>query len=163
MHPNRFMNPLTRRKMRDRKDYQKKWALENKDKIAATKKKFREKNKEKIAAYSKAYRHRDRLKEKIRYIKKNNPTQMDLLRIIILQATGVDIKDQSRKRGIVDVKRIFSTMARRKAKHTLEEIGDYLGRDHATIIHHIKTCDDLKQTDKEFNQKYLTIENILKS
>jgi len=74
--------------------------------------------------------------------------------------TGITIKEmrsKSRQRHIVDARRIISHLIRRITKYPYEYIGSLLTRDHSTIIWHIKSCEALLNTDKQFANLYKVI------
>ena len=51
---------------------------------------------------------------------------------------GIDIKEKTRKRAYSDGRALFCYIARKKTNFTYECIGDYLNKDHATIIYAVK-------------------------
>lgn len=68
----------------------------------------------------------------------------------IIDETGVDIRIKSQKKEQQDLQKIFCKYARWHLGYAAQFIGDYLNRDHATILHAAKTYDDLYKTDPEF-------------
>ena len=73
--------------------------------------------------------------------------------LTILDETGIDIKDKSRKREQQDLQKIFCKFASWHKNYTLTFIGHFLGKDHATILHCCKKYDELYATDVEFRRK----------
>lgn len=63
------------------------------------------------------------------------------------------LESKSRKIGVVYVKIAISSILHRKG-YTLMEIGDILGLNHTTIIHHLSTLDDRLKYDATFRQGY---------
>ena len=46
----------------------------------------------------------------------------------------------------------------RHTRHSLEEIGGYFGgRDHTTVMHAVKTVEERRETDPEFNKVVATL------
>ena len=76
-----------------------------------------------------------------------------MIRRIILDKVGVDIKDGTRKRDYFDARSIFCS-AMRKRGYSFAKIGEFIDKDHATIMHGIKKADELRHTDKIFAIKY---------
>lgn len=80
---------------------------------------------------------------------------MRLIVDFICQYFDVDVKDimkVTRVREIVRPRQFAMYLARMFTKRTLYQIGTYFGKDHATVIHAIKTVRDLADTDYEFGQ-----------
>ena len=70
-----------------------------------------------------------------------------------------DITIRSRKRHIVDARKMFCHIARRKTKLTYGVIGDMIKIDHATVIHSIKKADLHLEMDVNFLNAYNEIES----
>ena len=70
----------------------------------------------------------------------------------ILDETGIDIRLYSRKKEQQDVQKIFCKYAKWYLGYSSIFIGDYIGRDHATVLHACKKYDDLYKTDEHFKQ-----------
>lgn len=71
----------------------------------------------------------------------------------ILDETGVDIRIKSRKRHQQDLQKIFCKFAHWHLRLSLSFIGNYINRDHASILHACRKYDNLYATDKEFRDK----------
>ena len=71
----------------------------------------------------------------------------------ILDETGIDIRIKSRTRHQQDLQKIFCKFARWNLKFSLVFIGNYINRDHATILNSCKKYDELYKTDKDFREK----------
>jgi hypothetical protein len=67
-------------------------------------------------------------------------------------------RSKSREREYVDVRSIFSYVARR-FNFKYATIGKYLNKDHTTIIHHQKIAENLLETDPIYKSKYEHIVN----
>lgn len=65
---------------------------------------------------------------------------------------------KSRKREVVELRMIFCYMAR-MMRYTLGTIGEFLNRDHTTIIHNVSTFLNLMETDDGFKSRYNEILN----
>ena len=74
----------------------------------------------------------------------------------IKAVTGIDVTLKSRKRKQVEMKAMASYLLRKKG-YSLTEIGKELNLNHATIIHHLKIYDSLKQNNPDLQD----IENML--
>ncbi len=71
---------------------------------------------------------------------------------------------KSRKANIVIVRQMSMYLAHKHTKLTTGKIGAYVGnRDHATVLHGIKTIDGRLKVDKELRQQLSEIEKILMS
>lgn len=64
----------------------------------------------------------------------------------IYAITGININTKSRKREIVELKCVYATILRnyKHQKFTLQEIGDSINLNHASIIHLLKVYPDIK-------------------
>lgn len=83
------------------------------------------------------------------------------LPVIYGKRTPLDSK--SRKRELVELRHIFSYIAR-KMGFSLLTIGQFLNnRDHSTIINNLRVFDNLIQTDPDFREKYNIILQYIKT
>ncbi len=74
-----------------------------------------------------------------------------------------EIQTKSRKRDVVQARQIAMYLARKYTKSSLTVIGEQIGnRDHATVLHAVKTVMDLCETDREIRESVTTIEKELK-
>lgn len=74
-----------------------------------------------------------------------------------------EIQTKSRKRDVVQARQIAMYLARKYTKSSLTVIGEQIGnRDHATVLHAVKTVMDLCETDREIRESVSTIEKELK-
>ena len=76
---------------------------------------------------------------------------LDTLRDIVDSAFVADIMSISRDRVNVNARRSFSKILI-NVDFSLVEIGRYLGKNHATILHYRDTFDGIMFTDKPFNR-----------
>ena len=70
---------------------------------------------------------------------------------------GFFINVRSRKRHLVDARKIYFGLCREFTKKSLTEIGRSMERDHASALHNIRSCKDLFQTDPEFKRNYIIL------
>lgn len=85
---------------------------------------------------------------------------LEVLRNLIIKNFNVDPIDKSRVRNIVDCKKIFSLIAYKEVKgFSYTPVAKYLGYNHATLIHHVKSAKDLYQYDARFREMYSQIES----
>jgi hypothetical protein len=63
------------------------------------------------------------------------------------------LKTKTRKRTIVEPRQVVMWFRKKNTKESLAEIGERYGKDHATVLHAVKTVNNLKETDKEFRRK----------
>ena len=96
------------------------------------------------------------LREQKRIEKIKNPQvtkQGNILRAIIKRHTNSDIMAFDRMRENVDARKMFCRLMREQG-FQLIDIGRYLGKHHSTIIHQIRTCEELLETSKLFRKTY---------
>lgn len=79
---------------------------------------------------------------------------MEALKQIVNDIFFVDIDNKTRKRDLVDARKAYSKILR-DAGFSYQHIGDSIGKDHATIIHYIKTIDGLLKYEPVFQKKFL--------
>lgn len=85
-------------------------------------------------------------------------SDMDLLKGIVEDAFGVKLTKQRRNREIVDCRKIFSKILRERG-YTFKSIGNYLYKDHSTIIHYSDEASNLIKTDKKILDLYIDCRN----
>lgn len=71
----------------------------------------------------------------------------------MLEREGVDIRERNRKRLNVDLLKIFCFHANYNLQLSFTRIGEYLNRQHATVLHACKTYNELYFSDKDFREK----------
>jgi chromosomal replication initiator protein len=68
--------------------------------------------------------------------------------------TKEEIISRSRKRECVESRHLMAYIIKRKTRFSLKHIGERLGgRDHTTIIHSVRTFEDLFETDSVFRER----------
>lgn len=70
------------------------------------------------------------------------------------QVTEEEFFSTCKKRDIVTARMLFTVTCRELLWHRIKVIGKFIGRHHATVIHHTKTTEDLLKVDKYFKQLY---------
>lgn len=71
-----------------------------------------------------------------------------------------DLQSKRRQRSIALPRQVCMYLARRHTRLSLEEIGGYFGgRDHTTVMHAVKTVEERRQPDAEFNKVVATLES----
>ncbi len=74
-----------------------------------------------------------------------------------------DLQSKRRQRSIAQPRQLCMYLARKHTRYSLEEIGGYFGgRDHTTVMHAVKTIDDRRETDAEFNNVVKSLEEHLR-
>lgn len=80
----------------------------------------------------------------------------------ILSVFGIslnDIKSESRKAEICDIRKIISYELREEGL-TFKEIALFINKDHSTVINNIKQYDERMNFDKNFREKVVIVEQI---
>ena len=73
-----------------------------------------------------------------------------------------DLQSKKRHKSIAFPRQVCMFLARRHTRHLLEEIGGYFaGRDHTTVLHAIRTVEDLLQNEPQFAEQLAQIESRL--
>jgi chromosomal replication initiator protein len=71
-----------------------------------------------------------------------------------------DLQSKRRQRSIALPRQVCMYLARRHTRHSLEEIGGYFGgRDHTTVMHAVRTVDERRGTNSEFNKVVATLDS----
>lgn len=84
----------------------------------------------------------------------------DLIQIkAVVESTynKINISDKTRERRFCDARKIYSYISKKCTPYSLAIIGRFIKRDHATILHSIKRCEDLIQTDLDFKNKVIHV------
>ncbi len=72
----------------------------------------------------------------------------------IVMDTGVNILSSSRDHEIVINRWLYYTLAKEYTHYSLREIGEIVGRNHATVIYGLKQFENERQWDKDLQTKY---------
>jgi len=62
-----------------------------------------------------------------------------------------DLFKVNRKKEINEARQVFHYMARKYTKSPLSKIGEWSNRNHATVMHSVKSVNNLRETDKKYN------------
>lgn len=85
---------------------------------------------------------------------------------IVQNIFGVDNKSfnsKNRKRELVFARSAAMHLCKKYTTQSVSRIGSIIGgRDHATVLHALKSVDDLLETDSDFKEKYEAVESALK-
>jgi len=68
--------------------------------------------------------------------------------------TGVNILSSSRDHEVVINRWLYYTLAKEYTQYSLREIGEIVGRNHATVIYGLKQFENELQWDKDLQTKY---------
>jgi hypothetical protein len=79
---------------------------------------------------------------------------MDSLKITIKEIFFADIEEKTRKRRVVDARRAYSKILR-DVGFSYDYIGHSIGKDHASIIHYVKSISGLLKYDSTFEKKFI--------
>ena len=63
---------------------------------------------------------------------------------------GVNSFDDNRKREVVQARQVTWWLAKKLTRLSLAAMGEPFGKDHATVLHGIKTVNNLAETNKNF-------------
>ena len=67
----------------------------------------------------------------------------------------------SRKRALVQYRKIAMHLAREMTNHSLAELGGFFDRDHTTVLHAVNSSQDLLAERAEFYQRYMKIQRTI--
>ena len=100
------------------------------------------------------FKDRDyRIEDGFEMLDENKDRDSNILERIVRSVFQADIMAKSRKRNFVDARKAFSILLRDKG-YTYTRIGEFLNKDHATILHHFNSKEGCLLTDKNFSDKY---------
>jgi hypothetical protein len=85
-------------------------------------------------------------------------SDMDLLKQIVEERFNKKIISKGRYRENVDARMVFSKILRERG-HTYKSIGQYLYKDHSTIIHYVEQATNIFKTDKKLMDFYIECRN----
>ncbi len=91
---------------------------------------------------------------------------VDLILDVTAEVSGYT-KDQllsgSRKRALVQYRKIAMHLAREMTNHSLAELGSFFDRDHTTVLHAVNSSQDLLAERTEFYQRYMKIQRAIQA
>tara|TARA_R110002050_G_scaffold69412_1_gene150070 strand:+ start:2064 stop:2558 length:495 start_codon:yes stop_codon:yes gene_type:complete len=94
--------------------------------------------------------HKPSIAKQIRINETLNPLKRELQNMINVES----IFDRTRRRSFVVARQFFYKYAKSKYGLTYDELGWYSGRDHASVLHSIKTFDNEVSYNKDLLSKY---------
>ena len=89
-----------------------------------------------------------------------NTKMLEVIRKAVETVTNCDVVDRTRQREYVQARSIFYRFARDN-KQTLQAIGKFLERDHATVMHSLKKFEQDVEYDSVFRANYNAVKDIL--
>ena len=90
---------------------------------------------------------------------------LDDITKIVVGVTGISLiamRNQSRRRSIVDAASLFSIISRKYTLKSFKAIGEHINKNHSTIVYHVSRAGDLLLYDKAFNLTLNKVENQIK-
>lgn len=91
---------------------------------------------------------------------KTDTKMLEVIRKAVETITNCDVVERTRQREYVQARSIFYRFARDN-KQTLQAIGQFLKRDHATVMHSLKKFEQDAQYDSAFRANYNAVKDIL--
>ena len=89
-----------------------------------------------------------------------NTKMLQVIRKAVETITNCDVADRTRQKEYVQARSIFYRFARDN-KQTLQAIGKFLRRDHATVMHSLKKFEQDVEYDSLFRANYNAVKDIL--
>jgi hypothetical protein len=89
-----------------------------------------------------------------------NTKMLRLIATAVETITNCDVLERTRQREYVQARSIFYRFARDN-KQTLQAIGQFLKRDHATVMHSLKKFEQDVEYDSAFRANYNSVKNVL--
>lgn len=91
------------------------------------------------------------------YVKSvSREVSVEYIQKTVCEYIGISIellKENTRKREVVNARQISMYLAKKYTKNSLKEIGRHFGnKDHSTVIHSIQVVDNLLEVDKKFRE-----------
>jgi len=83
---------------------------------------------------------------------------MELLKKIVNDLFNADLSDNTRRRSYVDARKVYSKILSEEG-YCYGYIGDTIGKDRTTILHYIKSFDNIILHDSSFRKKYELAKN----
>jgi len=75
----------------------------------------------------------------------------------------IDLQSERRHRSVAQPRQVCMALIRMLTKHSLEEIGGYFGnRDHTTVLHAIRTVDERRAAEPDFDVIVRTLESKIR-
>lgn len=83
--------------------------------------------------------------------------EVEKLKKIVNEIFSVDIESKSRKRDLVDARKVYAKILR-EAGYRYEKIAKSINKDHSTIIHYVENIENIMSYDKDLMDKYMACE-----
>jgi len=96
----------------------------------------------------------------MRLRQETNTKMLEVIRVAVETVTNCDVVIRTRQKDFVQARSIFYRFARDN-KQTLQVIGEFLERGHATVIHSLKNFEHEVKFDPDFRSKYNAVKDIL--
>lgn len=84
---------------------------------------------------------------------------MEEIKKIVQNHFKLDISENSRRFELVFARACYFKICRDLTKNSYQRIGASLGKNHATVMHGIKTLNDLVETDKDLKNRFDSLLN----
>jgi hypothetical protein len=97
---------------------------------------------------------------KMRPKQQTNTKMLEVIRKAVETITNCDVVERTRQREYVQARSIFYRFARDN-KQTLQAIGKFLERDHATVMHSLNKFEQDVEYDSSFRANYNAVKDIL--
>ncbi len=85
--------------------------------------------------------------------------ELEFIYTIVCDHYLLDLTTQSNKREYVDARNMYYKLSREFINISLEKIGGLVNRNYATVLHGIKSCDDLMSYNKVSKENYLILKD----
>ena len=89
-----------------------------------------------------------------------NTKMLEVIRVAVETITNCDVVIRTRQKEYVQARSIFYKFARDN-KQTLKAIGNFLQRDHATVMHSLKNFEHEFKYDPDFRARYNSVKDIV--
>lgn len=92
----------------------------------------------------------------VKFENKKDYTSSAIIIAAICEIYGItyaDLKEQKRHRNIVDARHTFCYLMWKYTRNSTSQIGEYINRDHSTVINSIKRSKNFIETDYQFKAK----------
>ena len=81
-------------------------------------------------------------------------SDFDFVKQVVEMVMGYGIFDNNRKRRVVETRMMFGLLMV-ELNYPLTQIGEFMDKDHTTVIHYKRTMRGLLDTDNEMLRRYL--------
>ena len=89
---------------------------------------------------------------------------LDDIKHLVERETGIDLSLRSRRRHLVYARFLFFKLARNHTSHTFKDIGRFINKDHASVLHGVKQFDNIiREYEDELYKIYIKIDTICKT